>query len=75
MPLYSPPSLIGGAERGRGRICAHWPARLRPSPARGVADVRAGGVPRPTPRVAAVYMRAGRRARARPWRGGRGRTL
>ena len=66
-PIILLPSLSGGAERGPVR--AGQPAGR---PARGSRSCALCGVPRPAPRVAAAYVRAGRRARARC--GGRGRA-
>ena len=76
-PIFHLPSHFGGPEQGAR---AHQAAAVpRPSrrararwPARESRTYALCGVPGPVPRVAAEYVRAGRRARARPRRGGRG---
>ena len=61
MPRYSLPlPFRRGRAMSRPRTCTLAGA-LAPVPSVGVADVRSGGVPRPTPRVAAAYVHAGRR--------------
>ena len=66
MPHYSPPLTF---RRGRaGFLCMVASSRGRP--ARGSQTCTLAGVPRPAPRVAAAYMRAGRRARVEVVRAG-----
>ena len=66
MPRYSPPLPF---RRGRAG-CPCVLACPRGRPARVSRMCALAGVPRPARRVAAAYVRAGRRARARAWLGG-----